>query len=280
LGNINYSGHPTTTITGLNPGTPYVFNIFAYDQTGRKATATAELTVTTKAFPAIPTSLNQYQSDGTTAIGNQATVDTDEVKLFATSTAANNEQITIYYQLATSSGSFKTSTTTPGSSCSSGTDYSSCPSRVWYSSGSIKADLKNIPYGSYKWQALACNSDGCSGHWKKFNLTLPNFILGPVSLSVPGPLAVLASSSNSIKLNFPAPVTGSRFTEYKIYYHLGSTTPVKQTDMLWGSSSDANLGSINFNGKSSTTVLGLNPGTVYSFSLWAYDSLGSITSST
>ncbi|MDD5527631.1 MAG: hypothetical protein PHO56_01490, partial [Patescibacteria group bacterium] len=176
LGSKTYLGHATTAISRLNSGTAYVFNLFAYDSYGHVASSSAEFSTNTKSYPAAPSSLNQYKSDGTTAIVNGGWTNQNEVKLFATSTDADSDAITLYYQLATTSGTYLTATTTPIGACSSGTVWASCPSRVWQTPASVKkADIAALPDDNYKWQALACDADGCSRSWKNFNDSIPNF---------------------------------------------------------------------------------------------------------
>jgi hypothetical protein len=50
LNYIDYNNTSSTTVTGLNPSTDYVFNIWAYDTFGNKASATAEFHVKTDAL--------------------------------------------------------------------------------------------------------------------------------------------------------------------------------------------------------------------------------------
>ncbi|MDD4902544.1 MAG: DUF2341 domain-containing protein, partial [Patescibacteria group bacterium] len=253
--NSNFSRHTTTTITGLAANTAYVFRIWAYDKAGNKASSSGEYSTATKNFPAIASGLNQYKADGTTVITNDTWVMQDEIYLTATSTDPDSDAITLYYQLATTSGTYLTATTTPAGACSSGTTYAACPARVWQTlSQTKKVDLKTVADGQYKWQVLACDADGCARNWKTFNDTVPNIKIDTLAPSAPNPLTRLASTTVSIKLGFPAAVTEGNFYQYKIFYRLGSTTPIHETDSLWGSSSDANLSSRTFNGKSSTTV--------------------------
>ena len=47
LGYIDYNGYGTTTLTNLSANTTYVFNIWAYDEAGNKASATVETLGTT-----------------------------------------------------------------------------------------------------------------------------------------------------------------------------------------------------------------------------------------
>jgi hypothetical protein len=140
-------------------------------------------------------------------------------------------------------------------------------------------DIKSIPEGNYKWQTMACSLGGCS-NWTAFNVSTPNFsidITAPVFINT---FTRLASTTVSIKLGYPTAVTEANFQQYKIYYKIGSTTKIHESDFLIGSSTLADLGSRTFNGEASTTISGLATGTVYSFSLWAYDQAGNKSSST
>ncbi|MDD4902026.1 MAG: DUF2341 domain-containing protein [Patescibacteria group bacterium] len=273
LGSVNYGGAATTTIGGLLGNTQYVFNIWAFDSYGNKASGTSEVVVTTNNAPAIAGSLEQYLADGSTAIANNTWINADEINLYATSTNPDGGLVTIYYQLATTSEPYLTATTTPVGACSSGAAYASCASRVWYSNHEIKADLKTIPDGNYKWQALACDSNGCARNWKQFNATVPNIKIDTAAPTVPGNLIFNSKSATNVKFNFGAPSSDPNFSQYKIFYKQG-TSGVKETDSLWGSSSDASLGYINFNGKSSTTITGLTTGYTYVFNIFAYDTFG------
>jgi hypothetical protein len=48
LGNVNFNGASSVLLTGLSANTQYVFNIWAYDSAGNKASSTQELVVTTE----------------------------------------------------------------------------------------------------------------------------------------------------------------------------------------------------------------------------------------
>jgi hypothetical protein len=132
LGSMNYSGANIVTVNGLTGNTQYVFNIFAYDQYGNRASGTTEVVATTNGLPVLASGLAQYLSDGTTPISNNTWISQTSVKLYATSTDVNSTAISVYYQLATTSGNYLTVTSTPSSACTSGTSYANCPSRIWY----------------------------------------------------------------------------------------------------------------------------------------------------
>lgn len=167
-----------------------------------------------------------------------------------------------------------------------GTFYSTSTPEQYYLTNNKKAvKIISLPDSTspagYKWQSLACNSQAvCSKNWTIFNATVPNFMVDANPPSTPNPLTKIATTTTTEKLGFPAAVTEINFSQYKIYYHIGTTTQIHETDQLWGSTSDANLKVKNFNLKTSTTVTNLTPGKAYSFSLWAYDLAGNKSSST
>ncbi len=168
---------------------------------------------------------------------------------------------------------------------SPGTFYSTSSSEDFYLTNSKKAVMiPSVPDSTYpagyKWESMACDSWGGCSNWAIFNSSLPNFMVDSNAPTFSNTLGLLASTTNSIKLSFPTAATEINFSQYKLYYRLGSTTPIHETDSLWSSSSDGNLGSRTFNGKSSTTITGLATNTVYSFSLWAYDLAGHKASTT
>jgi len=131
LGNINFNVASDTTITGLATSTDYVFNIYAYDSSGNKIAAT-ELSAKTNAYPNVPGSLTQYKSDGTTSIDNDSWIDEQSLVFVATSTDQDaGDDLDLYFQIASSSAPLITASTTVASTCSEGTDYNDCSSKVW-----------------------------------------------------------------------------------------------------------------------------------------------------
>ncbi|MDD5527420.1 MAG: hypothetical protein PHO56_00375 [Patescibacteria group bacterium] len=79
-----------------------------------------------------PATMNQYGSSTSTPVANGSFIKQNQINLYATSTdSIDHKQVVIYYQLATTSGTFISSTSTPATVCTSGTAYASCPSRVW-----------------------------------------------------------------------------------------------------------------------------------------------------
>lgn len=105
-----------------------------------------------------------------------------------------------------------------------------------------------------------------------------SFIVDTKNPTDPGDLTESSSTASSATLAFGAAATDTNFTEYKIYY--STTTPVTTAlGTAHTSSTDANLGSINFNSGVNTTISGLNTNIRYYFKIFAYDSLGHSASS-
>ncbi len=94
-----------------------------------------------------------------------------------------------------------------------------------------------------------------------------------VDPSVPGSLEVVDITSNSVKLFMGTSSIDTNFKEYKIFYKEG-ISGVTESDSLWGSSSDANLGVFDWNGATTTEVTGLEVNKQYVFQIWAYDKFG------
>ncbi|HTW96604.1 MAG TPA: fibronectin type III domain-containing protein [Candidatus Methylomirabilis sp.] len=201
-------------------------------------------------------SLAQYKNDGSTPIANGGWTKQSEVKIYATSTS---DGVTIYYQVATTSGNFLTATTTPASACSSGTAWTSCPTRVWKSNKSTPADIPSLPdFDGYKWQALACGAGGCANSWTIFDAATPNFRVDTVAPSVPSGLSNTAASSTRLHLAWTASSDTMGVTGYKIY---------RGGSYLNSSSSNA------------FTDTGLSVNTQYSYTVSAFDAAGNISAS-
>lgn len=282
LNNILFNASTTTTITGLSAGTPYVFNIWAYDIFGNKATAT-EASFTTNYIPATPASLGQWRNDGTTAINNQAWTNENNFKLKASVNDGDSiETLTLYFEVASSSSSF---TNDASSACASTTAWSACPGRVW-KTVSASGDYSVTPFTGIvnpanvpdsaeglKWQAKACDLDGVCSAWTAFNASTPNLKVNAIAPTIPGSLTLSSVRSGSATLTFGAPTQSLTFYEYKIFYKIG-TSGVNESDSLFGSTSEAALSSMSFGGKSTTTISNLTDGSNYVFNIWAYDIFG------
>ncbi len=101
-----------------------------------------------------------------------------------------------------------------------------------------------------------------------------------VAPTMPGPLTLSRKTGSTASLDLGATSTENHFSEYKIFYKVYDGNPVTENDYAWGSSSDANLSNIEFNGAATTTVTGLTSGLIYVFNIFAYDDNGNKASST
>ncbi len=195
----------------------------------------------------------------------------DEVRIV--SVARSPKWLSTEYNNMSSPGTFYTTTT---------------PEQYYLTNNKKAVKIISLPDSTasttgYKWQSLACDSSSvCSKNWTAFNAASPNFKVDTSVPTAPGALTPTASTTASMTLKYGATSTedAALFRQYKIYYRVGTSTPIHETDLLWGSSSDANLRNINFNRKVTTTVTGLSFATRYSFSIWAYDYAGNKSSST
>ncbi len=131
----------------------------------------------------------------------------------------------------------------------------------------------------YKWQSMSCDSKNLCSGWTRFDNATPNFMVDTVNPTVPGPLTSSKRSETTITVRFGTASSDTNFAEYKIFYKAGSSG-VKQSDLVWGSSSDSDLSSATFSGTATTTITGLNSGTQYVFNIFAYDLAGRVASAT
>jgi hypothetical protein len=95
----------------------------------------------------------------------------------------------------------------------------------------------------------------------------------------PGNLSLVSKNGTSVTLRFGTTTSDTHFKEYRIYYKQYNGSPVSSGDLLFGSSSDTNLDSVDFNGATTTVIAGLATGMKYDFNLFAYDAFGNYSSS-
>ena len=100
-----------------------------------------------------------------------------------------------------------------------------------------------------------------------------------VAPTAPGYLTVNTKNHVSVTFDLGTTTTEANFDQYKIFYKIYDGFSVEETDTLFGSSSDANLGAIDFNSATTTYINGLSQGTTYTFNIWAYDDYGNRASS-
>lgn len=285
LGDQNFLGNSTTTISGLSAGTQYVFNIWAYDIYGNKTSA-SEVSFTTNYIPATPTSPTQLKDDAVTIIPNYAWTNENTFRLRASALDSDaSEVLTLYFEVASTSDVFTDDTS---SACSASASWSMCPSQVW-SVTSVPGNYSVTPYtgtvnptgvpdnyAGLKWQVQACDDSGVCSAWTDAGAD-PNLKIDHSGPSTPGDLSENGFTSESVTIAFGNASLEPNFREYIIYYKEG-ISGVLETDTKFSSSSDINLDNRLFNSATETTISGLNPGTQYVFNIWAYDEAGNKSS--
>lgn len=246
--------------------------------------------------PNTPTGLAQYKvatSTGTTTLANGAWMNSSRLAITGSAIDPDaSSTLNIYFQVILNTDSFSTSTSRPSSACPVSTLFSGCSSKIWVSATSSSGDYSLNPYSAtmtiqylpdsssgYKWQVMACDTQNACSGWTPFSLTQPNFKVDTTNPTSPGPLSYNAKTSTSANLNFNATTTEVNFLEYRIYYKAGASG-VAESDSLWGTSSDPNLGNILYNGTANTQIASLTPSTQYVFNIWAYDQAGNKASGT
>jgi len=232
--------------------------------------------------------LSQWKSDEVTEISNSGWIDESEVRLVASANDINvDETITLYFELLNSADSFTIATTEPSGACTYGTSFGSCSSKIWFSAASASGDFRDDPYigttsvtaipessAGYKWQVLACDSDGACSSWVSLGGN-PNFRVDLTDPTPPGSLSFAQVNATGVVLTFGATTTEANFSSYKIFYKVGSSS-VAESDI---EHSDSNMDYIDYNSATSTVLDSLSAGTTYVFNIWAYDQVGHSTSS-
>jgi len=130
-----------------------------------------------------------------------------------------------------------------------------------------KTDLSNGD-GSYCLR-LTVNDDTVD----QFTPATQILTIDNVNPTSPGNLTEGGKTSGSVTLNFGSATADTNFSEYKIFYKVGSSG-VTESDNEWDQTQDSNLGLIDYGGAASTTIGGLSPSTQYVFNIWAYDAYG------
>ncbi|MBP9864125.1 hypothetical protein KBC54_01590, partial [Patescibacteria group bacterium] len=102
------------------------------------------------------------------------------------------------------------------------------------------------------------------------------FNLDTKSPVAPGDLAISTTSTQSVTFTFGSAATDDNFKEYAIYYKAGASG-VAVSDSSFTSSTDADLGAIDFNSTATTQLSGLATSTQYVANIWAYDDIGHLT---
>lgn len=252
------------------------------------------LTAASNTAPINPFSLLQFKNSTTTSIVNDGWTNETSVKFNASTTDVNGSStLRFFFNFATSTALLTATTVPAGTICSYGAAWNSCVSKVWRAT-STSGDYRTTPFGtttlitglpdnysstsSYKWQVLACDNGNLCSDWSTFGAA-PNFKVDATAPTVPGWLRYFSKTPTSLTLQLGTTSTETNFSEYVIYYKK-ATSSVKETDIAWSSSSDANLVSRTFAGATSTTIINLSANSTYVFNIWAYDIAGNKASST
>ncbi|UCG63506.1 MAG: hypothetical protein JSW12_12540, partial [Deltaproteobacteria bacterium] len=130
--------------------------------------------------------------------------------------------------------------------------------------------------GQYYWRVRAIDDEPAEGVWATANSGSVAFLVDNDTPAAPGDLTYNSKSPFSVTLNFGSQTTDDNFDTYKIFYKQGSSG-VTESDT---EHTDSNLGYIDYNLASTTTIGGLLPNTQYVFNIWAYDVCGKKASAT
>ena len=201
--------------------------------------------------------------------------------------------ITLYLNLVTNIDDFTTSTVEANfNACVPTALWESCNSKIWTLASSTAGDYSVVPFTAtatisslasstigYKWQAIACDDDGDCSSWTIFNATQPNFYVDDTPPTAPGNLTDVAVTSNSVTLQFGVASVEDNFSEYKIFYKIGSSG-VAESDSAWTQVDDNHLDDRLYDGFTKTTITGLSSSTQYVFNIFAYDLAGNTASAT
>jgi hypothetical protein len=238
--------------------------------------------------PNSPSSLVQYKTDASSIIVNQGWTNETTVKFEIKANDIDTyEMITLYLNLAIDSASLSSAATEDlFNACASTTPFDSCGSKIWAIASSSLGDYSAVPYTAtatitsiasstvgYKWQAIACDDEGDCSSWETYNNTQPNFYVDDKLPTVPGDLTDSSVNSNSVTLQFGSATVEDNFSEYIIFYKIGSSG-VNESDSSWTQADDNHLSNRLFDGFSETIITGLSSSTQYVFNIWAYDLAG------
>jgi hypothetical protein len=281
LADQNFNSAATTSIGGLLENTTYYFSIWAFDIYGHKSSST-EVNITTNIAPTgifTLVSPPAQKTDGTGIV--DISIDVAD---------ANNDlsMARIEYE-AGASCLFSPSDDPNLDEGSIGADFGfpNINNAELYQIRNISTPGTNIV--TFDWLSASDESAADDTYCLRLTandgadnqnvLATTTLTLDNVVPTDPGALSSGGVSTSSIKLMFGATTTETNFTEYIIYYKEG-TSGVTEGNTPHSSSTDSNLGYVDFNGAASTTIAGLIPNTNYVFKIWAYDYFGHKASST
>lgn len=286
LGAIGYNQATSTTITGLEQGTDYVFNIYAYDLAGNTAAATREASTTTVTLPQGSFNSAELRRDGS----GRADISIEVSDQDGDDTRAKLE----YAAGADCDFSSSGDPTLDESDASVAADYgdpvidNNQAYQIGSTSGWIVTDSgsntvefdwlagEDIPDSEGVYCLRLTVTDGIYEQAVPATTTL---MIDTQAPAAPGSLSAAQVTQQSVTLDFGSASSDANFSEYKIFYKEG-VSGAGESDSLFGSSSDPSLGYPDYNGVATTTVDGLTINTDYVFNIWAYDDYGNRASAT
>ena len=286
----SYGGTATSTVINLSANTEYVFNIWAYDLAGNKASATLEAVGTTTSSYNPPTG-----SFSPVFPQNQKSDGSGRVDLTIAANDPDNDDTLrariLYVAGATCDFSSPLDPTLDETDANITATYGDpdIDDDSYYQVGTSTAWIMTSPgqnYVQFDWLSKIdepnANGPYCvkvivnDGLFDQVATATDVIIVDNIPPTSPGPLATSSVSYNNILLKYGTASVDPRFEEYKIYYKEGaggaSTSDTEHND--------SNLDYINYNGATSTLVSGLKSDTWYTFNIWAYDDRGNVSSST
>jgi hypothetical protein len=272
-----FGGATSTPALNLAKNTTYAFNIWAYDTYGHKSSSSVyQFTTNEPPTGSINSIMQKTDGSGTADISIEVNDynDSDTCRariIMATGTICNFSTFT------------KPTLNTAGASIQADFGNPQINNADTYQVGNDSGWIKTSPGSNtvnIDW--LSLNDVGTATGTYCFKLVVNDGLDDQVDLAtattsidnvpptLPGALSIEAVTQTTAKLLFGAQSKDENFSRYKIFYKIG-TSGVTEMNTEW---TDTNLNTIDYGGKSSTTVSGLNPNTYYVFNIWAYDLLG------
>jgi hypothetical protein len=135
---------------------------------------------------------------------------------------------------------------------------------------------QSLSDGDYYWRVMSIDDESAESPWATANSGSIAFKVDATPPTAPGNLTLNSTDSSSITLNFGSQTIETNFDTYKIFYKKGSSG-VGETDT---EHTDANLGFIDYNSATTTTINSLSANTQYVINIWAYDLAGNKASAT
>lgn len=249
----SYSSYTDTTVSS---STCYQYQYLVSDNAGNQATYTSSNTAYVLALPSSPSSLAQYQSDGTSSISSSGTLGTAStvVLKFSMSSTNSSDTLTPQVEVQHQGTAFTNTPTNTGSAVNfTGTAVT----------GTVT--IPSMGSGSFHWQARVSNSAGQSS-WVSMGGN-PDFYIefSPASNNSSAPSCGDQAPGTKAPWLYGAIAQGSNSV---LLYFTSADDPVDKYVLEYGTKSgDYPYGSTNIGGKDTRTYLvkSLSPNTIYYF---------------